>query len=155
MGKKRFIECAVRLIIALAVFVSAYFVLDRIMLIKSEDGIVQMQAYYRQPAGSVDALFVGSSHIFCHINTGVLWDEYGISGFDLAGAEQPFWNSYYFIREALKTQTPGVIVLDITTPGIRPIDYQPENWLITNTYGIKRNADRYAFAVVWTTADTA
>ncbi|MCR5355874.1 MAG: hypothetical protein K6E63_00570 [Lachnospiraceae bacterium] len=143
VGRKRFIECTVKLIIILAVFVSAYFVLDRIMLIKSEDGIVQMQAYYRQPEGSVDALFVGSSHIFCHINTGVLWDEYGISGFDLAGAEQPFWNSYYYIREALKSQRPKVIVLDITTPGIRPIDYQPENWFITNTYGIKRNSNRY------------
>ncbi len=141
--KKRFIECSVKLIIILAVFVAAYFALDRIMLIKSRDGIAQMQAYYKQPEGTVDALFVGSSHIFCHINTGVLWDEYGISGFDLAGAEQPFWNSYYFIKEALKTQRPKVIVLDITTPGVRPIDYQPENWLITNTYGLKRSADRY------------
>ena len=143
VSKKRFAECFIRFIIALAAFVSLYFVLDRILLLKSEDGIVQMQAYYKQPAGSVDALFVGSSHIFCHINTGVLWDEYGISGFDLAGAEQPFWNSYYYIREAMKSQAPKVIILDITTPGIRPIDYQPENWFITNTYGIKRNYNRY------------
>ncbi|MBR4719930.1 MAG: hypothetical protein IKP31_06795 [Lachnospiraceae bacterium] len=117
--------------------------LDKILLLKSKDGIEQIQAYYNQPAGSVDALFVGSSHIFCHVNTGVLWDDYGISSFDLAAAEQPFWNSYYYIREALKTQNPKVIILDITTPGIRPTDYQPENWLITNTYGIKYNADRY------------
>ena len=56
VGRKRFIECTVKLIIILAVFVSAYFMLDRIMLIKSEDGIVQMQAYYRQPEGTVDDL---------------------------------------------------------------------------------------------------
>ena len=117
--------------------------LDRVLLIKSEDGIEQMKAFYKQPEGSVDALFVGSSHIFCHVNTGVLWDEYGISGYDLAGAEQPFWNSYYYIKEALKYQKPKVIVLDITTPGIRPVDFQPENWLITNTYGIRWNWNRY------------
>ncbi|MCR4807884.1 MAG: hypothetical protein K5857_09435, partial [Lachnospiraceae bacterium] len=120
-----------------------YFTLDRILLIKSEDGIEQMQSLYKQPENSIDALFVGSSHIFCHVNTGILWDEYGISGYDLAGAEQPFWNSYYYIKEALKTQRPKVIVLDITTPGIRPIDFQPANWLITNTYGLKRDKNRY------------
>ena len=134
---------AVRLLVILAVLIITYFALDRILLIKSEDGIDQIESYYKQPEGTVDALFVGSSHIFCHVNTGVLWDEYGISGYDLAGAEQPFWNSLYYIREALKTQHPKVIVLDITTPGIRPIDFQPENWLITNTYGIKRNLNRY------------
>ncbi len=133
----------VRLIVLLAVFAVTYFTLDRILLIKSEDGIDQMESYYKQPAGTVDALFVGSSHIFCHVNTGVLWDEYGISGYDLAGAEQPFWNSLYYIKEGFKTQQPKVIVLDITTPGIRPTDFQPENWLVTNTYGIKRNANRY------------
>ena len=140
---KRYIVCTAKLLIILAVFFTALVILDRVLLIKSEDGIEQMQSYYKQPEGSIDALFVGSSHIFCHVNTGVLWDEYGISGYDLAGAEQPFWNSLYYIKEGLKTQTPKVIILDITTPGIRPTDYQPENWFITNTYGIKRNSNRY------------
>ncbi|MCR5000599.1 MAG: hypothetical protein K6A71_02245, partial [Lachnospiraceae bacterium] len=141
--KRKLIVNIVRFLVILAVFIVAYFTLDKILLIKSEDGIEQIQSYYKQPEGTVDALFVGSSHIFCHVNTGVLWDEYGISGFDLAGAEQPYWNSYYYIQEALKTQKPKVIVLDISTPGIRPTDYQPENWLITNTYGIKRDRNRY------------
>jgi hypothetical protein len=133
----------IRLIVLLAVFGSTLLILDRILLLKSKDGISQMQAFYKQPENSVDALFVGSSHIFCHVNTGILWDEYGIAGYDLAAAEQPFWNSYYFIKEGLKTQRPSVIVLDITTPGIRPTDFQPENWLITNNYGFKRNLNRY------------
>ena len=133
----------VKAIIILGVFLSALFTIDKVFLLKSEDGIEQIKSYYKQPEASVDALFVGSSHIFCHVNTGVLWDEYGISGFNLAGAEQPFWNSYYYIKEALKTQTPKIIVLEITTPGIRPIDYQPENWLVTNTYGLKWSKDKY------------
>lgn len=143
VGKKRFVICTAKLLIIVLVFLSVLVILDKILLLKSKDGIEQMHAYYKQPAGTVDALFVGSSHIFCHVNTGILWDDYGISAFDLAAAEQPFWNSYYYIKEALKTQTPKLIVLDITTPGIRPTDYQPENWLITNTYGMKYSKDRY------------
>ncbi len=133
----------IKLVIVLAAFFVTFIMLDHILLLKSKDGISQMQAYYKQPANTVDALFVGSSHIFCHVNTGVLWDEHGISAFDLAAAEQPFWNSYHYIVEGLKTQKPKVIVLDITTPGIRPTDYQPENWVITNNYGIKRDPNRY------------
>lgn len=142
-GCKKILICAAKVLLILTVFAAVLVMLDRILLLKSKDGIEQIQAYYNQPADSVDALFVGSSHIFCHVNTGVLWDDYGISAFDLAAAEQPFWNSYYYIKEALKTQTPKVIILDITTPGIRPTDYQPENWLITNTYGLKYTPDRY------------
>ena len=133
----------IKLVTIIAVFAVTLMILDRILLLKSRDGISQMQAYYKQPENTVDALFVGSSHIFCHVNTGLLWDEYGISAFDLAAAEQPFWNSYHYIIEGLKTQKPSVIVLDITTPGMRPTDYQPENWVITNNYGIRRNINRY------------
>ena len=140
---KQKITNLIKAIIVIASFALTVLILEKVLLLKSEDGIEQIQSYYKQPKNSVDALFVGSSHIFCHVNTGVLWDEYGISGYDLAGAEQPFWNSYYYIKEALKTQTPKVIVLDVSTPGIRPIDNQPENWLITNTFGIKPNRNRY------------
>ncbi|MCR5419582.1 MAG: SGNH/GDSL hydrolase family protein [Lachnospiraceae bacterium] len=137
------IKNIIKLMIIIGAFSFTVIMMDRILLLKSKDGISQIQAYYKQPSGTVDALFVGSSHIFCHVNTGVLWDDFGISGFDLAAAEQPFWNSLYYIKEGLKYQTPDVLVLDISTPGIRPTDYQPENWLITNTYGIKHNRNRY------------
>ncbi|HOO27526.1 MAG TPA: hypothetical protein PLU43_03605, partial [Lachnospiraceae bacterium] len=62
---------------------------------------------------------------------------------DLGGAEQPYWNSYYYLKEALKTQTPKVIVLDITTPGIRAVDFQPENWVVCNIYGMHWNKNKY------------
>ena len=133
----------IRAVVVIAVLVCSYIIVDKTLLLKSEDGIAQMESFYKQKPGTVDAVFVGSSHIYCHINTGILWEDFGISAFDLAGAEQPFWNSYYFIKEGLKYQTPKVIVLDITTPGIRPVDFQPENWVITNNYGFKPNKNRY------------
>lgn len=115
---------------------------EKVLLLKSEDGIEQIEAFYLQKENTVDVLFLGSSHIYCDVNTGVLWDEYGMAGFDLGGAEQPYWNSYYYLKEALKTQKPKVIVLDITTPGIRAVDFQPENWVICNNYGMHWNKNR-------------
>ncbi len=141
--KEKRIKNTVKLILILALFAGVYLYVNRLFLIKSEDGIEQFHAYYKQPKDSVDVLFVGSSHIFCHINTGILWEEQGISAFDLAGAEQPFWVSLYYIKEAMKTQDPKLVVLDITTPGVRPVEYQPENWVVTNHYGMKWDKNKW------------
>ncbi len=120
------------------------FLCERVLLLKSEDGIEQMESFYLQADNTVDVLFMGNSHTYCNINTGVLWDEYGLAGFNLGGAEQPYWNTYYYLKEALKTQRPQVIMLEISAVGINPTDYQPENWLICNTYGMKWNANKIA-----------
>lgn len=117
---------------------------ERVLLLKSEDGIEQIESFYLQEENTVDALFMGNSHTYCNINTGVLWDEYGVAGFNLGGAEQPYWNTYYYLKEAIKTQHPQVIMLEISAVGINPTDYQPENWLICNTYGMKLNANKLA-----------
>lgn len=131
-----------RAVIVIVAMALTYMICSRILLLKSEDGIEQMQSLYLQEDQTVDALLLGSSHIYCDVNTGILWDEYGISAFDLGGAEQPYWNNYYFLKEALKTQTPKVIVLDVTIPGIRSVDYQPEVWSVTNLYGMNWNRNR-------------
>lgn len=61
---------------------------------------------------TVDVLFVGSSHVFCAINPVQLWDEYGVAAFDLACGSQSPMMSFYYLREALRTQTPKLVVLD-------------------------------------------
>lgn len=55
---------------------------------------------------------MGSSHSFVNFNNGTLYEEYGIASYDLGGSLQPMWNSYYDLKEALKTQTPELIVLE-------------------------------------------
>ncbi len=131
-----------RAVIVILAMSLTYIVCSRILLLKSEDGIEQMQSLYLQDRNTVDALLLGSSHIYCDVNTGILWDRYGISAYDLGGAEQPYWNNYYFLKEALKTQNPKVIVLDVTIPGIRSVEYQPEVWSVTNLYGLHWNKNR-------------
>ena len=132
----------IRGFVVLVALVSSFLLCEKVFMIKSEDGIEQMKSYYLQKENTVDVLLIGSSHIYCNVNTGTLWDNYGMSAFDLGGAEQPYWNSYYFIKEALKTQRPKVIVMSVTIPGIRFDDYQSEAWLMTNLYGMHWNKNR-------------
>lgn len=64
---------------------------------------------------TVDVLCVGSSHVYNGINPVQMWDEYGIAAYDLACGSQAVWFSYYYIKEALKTQHPEVVILDVYT----------------------------------------
>lgn len=103
---------------------------------KNDYGICSMVNLYRQPENTVDVLAVGTSMVYAGVNTNVLWSEYGIAAYDLCSAEQPFWVSYYVIREALKIQQPKVILLD-AKPSIYTRDYSKRGRTILSTYGIK------------------
>ena len=62
------------------------------------------------------------------MNTQLLWDEYGMAAYLMTGAEQPLWNSYYNLKEALKTQKPKLVVLDMFCPSRFYDDFQPVSY---------------------------
>ena len=76
--------------------------LNRVLCVKSPHGVDQTRYLYVQPKNKIDVLFLGSSHVHCNVNTQLLWDEYGMAAYLMTGAEQPLWNSYYNLKEALK-----------------------------------------------------
>lgn len=103
---------------------------------KYDYGICSMVNFYKQPRNSIDVLSVGTSLAYAGINTNVLWSEYGIASYNLCSAEQPYWVSYYMIREALKTQKPQVILLD-AKPSVYEENYSERGRTILSTYGIR------------------
>lgn len=121
-------------------FVLAFFVaivsVCNILDFKYLDSVFKMKMFYEQEDNTVDVLVLGSSHAYQGINTAVLWKEYGIAAYDLGGAAQPIWNTYYYLVEALKTQTPKAIILDVYTLHYST-DYSEESFAIKNTYGMK------------------
>ncbi len=110
--------------------------LDGVLSIKSRHGIDQARALYYQPRNSIDVVMMGSSHIHCDIDTGLLWNKYGIASYDYSGAEQPLWCTYYYLKEFCKYQKPKVIVLDLYSPAHFKDDHQYE-WLRENLYGMR------------------
>ncbi len=102
---------------------------------KQEYGICPMTNLYMQPAGTVDVLVVGTSLAYAGINTNVLWREYGMATYDLCGAEQPFWETYYLLREALTLQHPKLIILE-TKAACYNKNYSSRARTIQHTFGI-------------------
>lgn len=103
------VKAALFLSIAAAILYGANFVLQ----LKSADGCYVMQMFEKQETDTIDVVFIGSSHIYTDVNPAVLWEEYGIAAYDLSASNQPLWNSYYYMKEAIETQSPKLVVVDL------------------------------------------
>ncbi|MDO4489206.1 MAG: hypothetical protein Q4B67_09000 [Eubacteriales bacterium] len=120
----------------LACLIAVLLGLNSVFKLKYGDGIYSVEKFYEQDKDSVDVLILGSSHAFENINTGVLWDEYGMSSYIMGGSLQNMWNTYFYLREALKTQTPKVIVLE-GYGLVLPEEDVFDSTIIKNTFGLK------------------
>ena len=87
-------------------------------------------------------LLLGNSHMGVHVDTATLWQEYGISAFALWGGVQPMWNSYHFLVEALKTQTPRAVVLEIGGLSY-DWEYADEATQLKNVAGMKLSRNKW------------
>ena len=68
--------------------------------------------FYEIKDDTVDVLFLGSSHAACAFNPQVLYNEYGITSYNLGCEQQNLLLSYYWLKEALRSQKPRAVVLD-------------------------------------------
>ncbi len=119
-------------LLAAGVLFCANFVLK----LKSIDGCYVAQMFYRQPPDTVDVIFIGSSHIYTDVNPAVLWEEFGMSAYDLAGSNQPLWNTYYYMKEAIEEQSPELVVIDVYR-AIEMSDVIDDARIAMNTMGMK------------------
>ena len=125
----RFVTFALALVILLnyAVYV---------LVPKKDYGICVITNFYNQPEESIDVLVLGTSCGYAGINTATMWDEYGIAVYTLCSAQQPYWITYYYLVEALKTQTPKLILIDAKA-SMYGDDYLTLARTINSTYGIR------------------
>lgn len=118
------------------------FLADTVLSFKYEDGILTMRNYYKLPADTVDVLLLGSSHMGVDVNPSTLWKEYGIASYCCWGAMQPTWNTYYYLNECLKTQTPKLVVVDVYGATFSA-DYADYSYAVKNTMGMRLSRDKW------------
>ena len=68
--------------------------------------------FYQLPKDSIDVLFFGSSHAAAGFIPQELYNNYGITSYNLGCEQQNLLVSYYWLKEALHTQSPKVVILD-------------------------------------------
>lgn len=72
-----------------------------------------LTAEYYAAYGDHDVLFVGDCEVYENFSTITLWEEYGINSFIRGGAQQLTWQSYYMLEDALRYETPDVVVFNV------------------------------------------
>ncbi len=94
------------IVVGLGYKFTAYFKLE-----PSDDG----NSFKSLPKNTLDILAIGSSHSQYSINPAVIHQEIGAYTYVLGSPCQPMAMSYMFLKQALETQKPKVVVLDVFT----------------------------------------
>ncbi len=139
--KKYYLSRIICVLLVIALAIGGLWYVNGVLIMKRSDGILTMQDFYAQPDGTVDVLLVGNSHSGINIDTATLWDSCGIAAYDLWGGVQPLWNSYHYIVEALKYQTPKLIVLEVMA-STSDYEYSEEQNQIKNTAGMRLSKNK-------------
>ena len=70
--------------------------------------------YLGEPRDSIDLLILGSSRAYCNVIPGELYRQSGLSSFLMAGPSQTLPVTYYYLQEALRTQSPRCVLLELS-----------------------------------------
>lgn len=96
---------------------------------------------YALEANSADVMFFGSSNVYSNINPAILYEKHGVTSYIMAGSGQPIWNSYYYLKEAYKTQQPKLVVIDMKSL-IYDVDYTNLSEAYTQIQGLKLSRNK-------------
>ena len=89
--------------------------------------------FYKMDKDSVDVLFFGSSVAVNAFSPQEIYNNYGIRSYNLGSEQQSVFLSYYWLKEALRFQSPKAVVLDTKFL----FELHPEN-PINTTEGLTR-----------------
>lgn len=110
---------ALKLISFLIVFAVLFGVFQRILIPKYVEGstisTANIDTFYSLEKNSIDVLFLGPSQLFCSVNAKLLNEKYGIKAFDFAASAQNLKTTVYYLKEALKTQKPRLVMVEISS----------------------------------------
>lgn len=82
------------------------------VLLKAKDSDKNYAAFFAE-AQQIDVLFLGSSHVRNGIFPMELWNDYGITSYNMAGDGNRIPMAYWRFVNALDYQTPELVIMDV------------------------------------------
>lgn len=115
MKRERKHRPVLKFILSAIVAVGGLFLLQRLLVPKYVDGIVEgafVAEYYKEDK-DFDVIFIGDCEVYENFSPIVLWEQYGINSYIRGSAEQYIWQSYYLLEDTLRYETPKVVIFNI------------------------------------------
>ena len=117
----KYVKRIIAAILFLLLFLGVFSVASDLLMHKQIEGRWNMTAkvkgFYTLEPGEVDVVFLGSSHMYCSVDPAVFAEETGLNSYIFATQQQPLWITYHYMVEALETQQPELLVVEIHMSG--------------------------------------
>ncbi len=96
--------------------VTVVLLVNRIFIPKyvsdNQDGRVTAEFY--QEKTDLDVIALGSSTVYNGVSPDYMYEQYGFASYVRSNASQTLWQSYYLLKDALKTKHPKVVMVDMS-----------------------------------------
>ena len=94
---------------------------------------VTVNGFYSEKENDIDVLALGTSNSFCSFNPLIMYEEYGIASYCFSTPAQPLRITRLYLEEALKTQKPQVVCLEVLDCSSSSLEYREQGlrWGLT------------------------
>lgn len=112
---KKTVLTILSVVLAVLLLVGALLLAQALVTPKYQSGVVEgaMTAEYYNETSGHEVLMVGDCEVYENISTIELWRKYGITSYIRGSAQQLVWQSYYLLEDALRYETPKVVVFNV------------------------------------------
>lgn len=95
--------------------VGEVFIPENILKDNIQGQTITTKGFYELPKNSIDVLFVGDSSLLNSVSPMEMWNKEGITSYNHSNSSIRTYGLYYVLEDALKTQSPKVVVIDTDT----------------------------------------
>ena len=108
-------KTAVRRIVSVGILLILLFAMQRLVMPKYVDDVIEggFTAEYYREENPHEVLMVGDCELYENFSPVTMWKNYGITSYIRGSAQQLTWQSYYLLEDALKYETPDVVVFNV------------------------------------------
>ncbi|MDR2131765.1 MAG: SGNH/GDSL hydrolase family protein [Clostridiales Family XIII bacterium] len=101
--------------VATIAFVICFLSAQRLLAPKYMESLHEgaLTAEYYDDEKDNDVLFIGDCEVYENFSPAELWKAYGITSYIRGGPQQLIWQSYYLLLDALRYETPDVVVFNV------------------------------------------
>jgi len=115
MYRNKYLKLITKGAIFCSIFFCLIFFLTKIFqpLWSNDYYMYQRVENFYETKNETEVVFIGSSHMYCSVNPLLLFQEYGISGYNFSSSGQNSLLNTLYVKETIKEKSPKVIVLDV------------------------------------------
>lgn len=105
----------VGIFVCLALAIALFWAAQKLLMPKYQKGVIEgsfSEEYYKEKVPH-EVIFFGDCDVYENYSTMELYSKYGISSYIRGNAEQYMWQTYYMLKDTLRTETPKVVVISV------------------------------------------